>query len=77
MPFLETINYFNEVMTIKKYNNESFNKISEEKRSRIFESAMIEFAEHGYDGANINIIAKNAEVSVGSMYKYFDNKEDL
>lgn len=60
-----------------KNNKEHFNKISQAKRNKIFESAVIEFAEHGYDGANINIIAKNAEVSVGSMYKYFDNKEDL
>lgn len=58
-------------------NNDSFNKISEEKRSKIFESAIAEFSEHGYGNANINRIAKKAGVSIGSMYKYFNNKEDL
>ena len=32
---------------------------------------------HGFDNANINTIAKKAQVSVGSLYKYFDTKTDL
>lgn len=56
---------------------ESFGKIPEEKRQRILDSAVTEFAENGFAGANINIIARNAGVSVGSMYKYFNGKEDL
>lgn len=75
-PSFSTINYISGVITIGK-NYESFNRISEEKRNRIFKSAIMEFAEHGYDGANINTIAENAKVSVGSMYKYFENKESL
>lgn len=57
--------------------NETFNKIPEEKRKKIIEAAVAEFAEKGFTSANINSIAQNAEVSVGSMYKYFVNKEDL
>jgi AcrR family transcriptional regulator len=62
-----------------KFNHtlEAFNRISEEKRNKIFDSAINEFAEHGYESANINNIALKAEVSIGSMYKYFKNKEDL
>ena len=56
---------------------ESFQKISEEKRQRILDAAIIEFSEHGFDSANINNIARKANISVGSLYKYFDNKEDL
>lgn len=56
---------------------EAFNRISEEKRNKIIDSAVNEFAEHGYESANINNIALKAEVSVGAMYKYFKNKEDL
>ncbi|KUO74666.1 MAG: AcrR family transcriptional regulator [Clostridia bacterium BRH_c25] len=56
---------------------ESFERITEEKRNKIFESAITEFAEHGFDSANINKIAQNAGVSIGSMYKYFNSKEDL
>ena len=57
--------------------SESFSKIPQEKRQRILDSAVTEFAEHGFEGANINKIAQNAGVSVGSLYKYFNNKEDL
>lgn len=56
---------------------EAFSRISEEKRNKIIETAINEFAEHGYESANINDIASKAEVSVGAMYKYFKNKEDL
>ncbi|MDF2673980.1 MAG: Transcriptional regulator, AcrR-family [Clostridiales bacterium] len=56
---------------------EAFNRISEEKRNKIFDAAINEFAEHGYESANINNIALKAEVSIGSMYKYFKNKEEL
>lgn len=59
------------------YFKEAFKKVSEEKRNRILDCAIVEFAEHGFDSANINNIAQKAGISVGSMYKYFDNKEDL
>lgn len=59
------------------YYKDSFNKISQEKRDRIIEAAIYEFAEHGFDSANINVIAQKAGISVGSIYKYFGSKEDL
>jgi TetR/AcrR family transcriptional regulator len=59
------------------YFKEAFNKVSEEKRNKILDAAIVEFAEHGFESANINSIASVAGVSVGSMYKYFDHKEDL
>lgn len=58
-------------------NKDLFNKISEEKKQRIYEAAISEFADCGYERANINKIAEKAGVSVGSMYKYFNNKQDL
>ncbi len=57
--------------------NDSFTKISEEKRNRILKTATTEFANHGFDSANINVIAKNSGISIGSMYSYFSSKEDL
>ncbi len=60
-----------------KYSKEPFDRISEEKKNRILHSAITEFADNGFDSANINKIAKKADVSVGSMYKYFTNKKDL
>lgn len=38
---------------------------------------MDEFAEFGYEHANTNRVAKSAGISVGSLFKYFDSKEDL
>ncbi len=54
-----------------------FLRISEEKRNRIYASAINEFALFGYVNANTNKIARNAGISVGSLFQYFENKEDL
>lgn len=59
------------------YCKSTFNNIPEEKRKKILDVAVTEFANEGFDNANINTIAKKAEVSVGSLYKYFDTKTDL
>ncbi|MEA4812308.1 MAG: TetR/AcrR family transcriptional regulator [Anaerolineaceae bacterium] len=59
------------------FGTETFERISDEKRDRIFTTAISEFAEHGYSAASINTIARKAGVSIGGMYKYFDSKEDL
>ena len=64
----------------KMYNGhhkEAFERISEERRERILEIAINEFSSKGYESANINVIARNAEISIGLMYKYFSTKEDL
>lgn len=59
------------------YYKPTFMNIPEEKREKILSVAVGEFANHGFDNANINTIAKKAQVSVGSLYKYFDTKTDL
>lgn len=55
----------------------TFSIISEEKRERIFKAAADAFARDGYANTNIKDIAKNAGISKGSIYDYFENKEDL
>lgn len=60
----------------KRY-KETFEKISPEKREKIIQIAVSEFAGNGFRGANINVIAKKAGISIGSMYNYFSTKEDL
>lgn len=59
------------------FHKTTFDNISEEKRNRILNVAIHEFASLGFENANINTIAKKAGVSVGSLYKYFDTKSDL
>jgi len=44
---------------------------------RILDAAARIFHEQGYGGATTNDIADEAEVSVGSLYQYFPNKDSL
>ena len=55
----------------------TFKNLSPEKQQRILRAAAEEFAEQGYENAKMNTIAHTAEVSVGSLYKYFENKQDM
>ncbi len=50
-------------------------KLSEEKIIEMLETGITEFAAHGLDRANINVIAKKSGVSVGVLYKYYADKE--
>ncbi len=59
------------------YYNETFSKIPYKKRKTILDAAIEEFSSKGFNAANINIIAKKAGISIGSMYQYFDSKENL
>lgn len=57
--------------------NKTFFNLSDEKRCRIVDAALQEFAAHSFNEASINRIIKNAEIPKGSFYQYFKNKEDL
>lgn len=56
---------------------DTFDRIPEEKRRRVMESAKKAFAHHGFAGTNVNIVAQEAGISVGSLYQYFRTKEDI
>jgi TetR/AcrR family fatty acid metabolism transcriptional regulator len=47
------------------------------KRERILRAAVDVFAEHGYFNARVAQIAKAAGVADGTIYLYFEGKEDL
>jgi AcrR family transcriptional regulator len=47
------------------------------KRRQIVEGARSIFLQHGFDAASMNDIARAAGVSKGTLYVYFDNKEQL
>ena len=55
----------------------AFDKIPKEKRDRILNVAIKEFADNGFENTSIQQIAKKAGISVGSIYKYFENKETM
>ena len=48
-----------------------------DKTRRILDSAATLFREQGYDSARIEDIAEMAEVSVGTLYNYYQNKGDI
>lgn len=58
---------------------DTFFKLSAEKQQRIVDAATEEFVYYkdNYEKASVKRIAKNAEIAIGSIYKYFENKNDL
>ncbi len=52
-------------------------KLSAEKLEELLEAAVEEFARRGPDGASMRDIADRAGISVGVLYKYYENKEAL
>ncbi|MDD4573418.1 MAG: TetR/AcrR family transcriptional regulator, partial [Sphaerochaeta sp.] len=60
-----------------KFTQKTFDHLPVEKQQLILSTATEEFAQCGYEKANINVIAEKAGVSIGSLYRYFSSKEDL
>ena len=54
-----------------------YESIDESLKARILDVSKHEFSTHGYDGASYNKIIVKIGISKGSMYYYFENKEDL
>ena len=54
-----------------------FHSLETEKQERIINAALKEFARNGYDKASTNEIVKEAEISKGSLFNYFNNKKEL
>ena len=54
-----------------------FLKLKEEKKQAILEAAVHEFSRVPYSSASINQIIKEADISRGSFYTYFEDKDDL
>ena len=48
-----------------------------DRQTRILETATMLFRENGYDAVKMETIATAAEVSIGTIYNYYQNKGDL
>lgn len=57
--------------------NPIFNSLKSEKKERIINAAMKEFVQSGYEKASTNEIVKEARISKGSLFNYFNSKKDL
>ncbi len=49
----------------------------QEKHARILSASLRLFSERGFEATNIPMIAEQAGVGAGTIYRYFANKEDL
>jgi len=56
---------------------QTFLNLPEDKRSRITEVAIVEFAAHGYEGASINRMIERLRIAKGSIFQYFGDKRGL
>lgn len=56
---------------------ETFFNLSKEKQERILKAAEQEFSRVGLHEASIARVIKEADISRGSFYQYFNDKEDL
>jgi len=55
----------------------TFFNLPPERRERLVQEAIIEFAERSYAEASLSQIAARARIPKGSFYQYFDDKLDL
>ncbi|MHA6623137.1 TetR/AcrR family transcriptional regulator [Pseudonocardia sp. DLS-67] len=54
-----------------------FARLPPEQQQVILHAALDEFSAHGFHDASLNRVIDAAGISKGSMYYYFDSKEDL
>ena len=70
--------YAGEVADRKKtMPNKVFLELDKAKQDRITDAAIREFATFGYENSSTNRIVKECGISKGSLFKYFENKEEL
>ena len=54
-----------------------FYALDTDKQSKIVAAAVFEFAKYGYTNSSTNRIVKGCSISKGSLFKYFQSKEEL
>ena len=62
---------------VKEVENPQRKRRKEARPSEIVDAATSVFAENGYAGANLDEVARRAGVAKGTLYRYFETKEDL
>jgi TetR/AcrR family transcriptional regulator len=64
-------------VTFKSMPKPTFFNLTDDKRQRLIDLAIEEFAENDYDLASISKIVAQAGIAKGSFYQYFEDKKDL
>ena len=57
--------------------SQTFYNLPKDKQEKIIDASKKEFSKNNFYDASINKIIKDAGISRGSFYQYFENKEDL
>jgi AcrR family transcriptional regulator len=57
--------------------SDTWNNLSSAKQQRLLDAALAEFGGRGFEAGSLNVIARDAGVSKGSLFQYFDDKLDL
>ena len=55
----------------------TWERLPERRRTAVLAAAEAEFGAHGFSQGSLNVIAREAGVSKGSLFQYFDDKADL
>lgn len=56
---------------------ETFFNISDDKKRRVIDAALIEFASSGYEKTSLDAVITRAGISKGGLYEYIESKKDL
>ena len=51
--------------------------VPEETKTRLLQSAVLEFSEFGFEKASLRRICSRADVTTGALYLFFEGKEDF
>ncbi len=57
--------------------SDKFTGLDKEKQQKILRAALREFTTNGYENASTNQIVEEAEIAKGSLFYYFETKQDL
>ena len=55
----------------------TWERLPEKRRQAVTRAAQDEFAARGFSGGSLNVIAREAGVAKGSLFQYFQDKQDL
>lgn len=69
-------NIINELVE-RKVIFDTFRRLTSDKKSRVYQTAVSLFAEYGYDGLSVDLVCEKASISKGSFFQYFPSKSHL
>ena len=64
-------------MAVKRKRGRPRAEVAPDARAALLDAAAKAFASHGYAGASVDRIAREAGLSKGTFYWHFDSKEEL